>query len=466
MYKLLLVLLLATLCILPQAQDTNVTSGSLVMVRCDNDDDDFLSAPSAIDLAPLLQSFNNRVDTMIFVHGFNVSYSGAKDTFTKNTAILKAELGDRNYVGFYWPSDVAPDFTQAIKNANKTTKYLVYVACEISKWYGNNNRQIHIVSHSLGGRVTLGTLKENDARYVKWGKCFQMASAIDNDSYSTAFVGSNLVPQYTCVYFSTNDWVLKYLYALGESNRDDSRFGGTPEKAAWDTLSLDQRIEYLRMLDNSVERGNLPTNAFDLSLYEAIQRSAQKAMGLNGAILDNPVITKVTNIDMSNVVDGHTYWGNTTVMKNIAARLTGALSVSEEEVFESRTYYATRDQAVANVPTHVSPKSCFVWRDGSASLPWRPIPGTGCAHWVAHQKGITDSPGCYDGYSIRVSQVTSGRTSYSIANARVGDIWTNTDQSHCGIVIAVGNGQAKVRHCSSGSGGVVESWFSTGYSWR
>lgn len=143
----------------------------------------------------------------------------------------------------------------------------------------------------------------------------------------------------------------------------------------------------------------------------------------------------------------------------------GFLSFSPEQ-YESRSYYATRDEAVANVPTHVSPKYCFVWRDGSSSLPWRPIPGTGCAHWVAHQKGITSSPGCYDGYSIRVSQVTSGRTSYSISNARVGDIWTNTDQSHCGIVIAVGNGQAQVRHCSSGSGGVVVSWFSSGYAWR
>lgn len=144
---------------------------------------------------------------------------------------------------------------------------------------------------------------------------------------------------------------------------------------------------------------------------------------------------------------------------------TGFLSFSPEE-YESRTYYATRDEAVANVPTHVSPKYCFVWRDGTSALPWRPIPGTGCAHWVAHQKGIGSSPGCYDGYAIRVTQVTSGKTAYSLSNANVGDIWTNTDQSHCGIVISVGSNQVKVRHCSSGSGGVVENWFSSGYAWR
>jgi hypothetical protein len=143
----------------------------------------------------------------------------------------------------------------------------------------------------------------------------------------------------------------------------------------------------------------------------------------------------------------------------------GFLVFSAEE-YESRSYYATREEAVDNVPTHVSPKDCFVWRDGPPATPWRPIPGTGCAHWVAHEKGISDNPGCYDGNAIRVSQVTSGRTSYSISDAEVGDIWTNSGETHCGIVLSVSGGQAHVRHCSSGSGGVVESWFSSGYAWR
>lgn len=133
---------------------------------------------------------------------------------------------------------------------------------------------------------------------------------------------------------------------------------------------------------------------------------------------------------------------------------------------QSRSYYASRDEAVRNVPYHVEPKYCFVWRDGPSSTPWRPIPGTGCAHWVAHQKGIQASPGCYDRYAIRVSQVTSGKTRYSISQGRNGDVWTNTDGSHCGIVIGVGSGYVKVRHCSSGSGGVVVNDFSSGYCYR
>lgn len=133
---------------------------------------------------------------------------------------------------------------------------------------------------------------------------------------------------------------------------------------------------------------------------------------------------------------------------------------------ERETYYSTRNEAVAHVSSHVEPKYCFVWADGPSSTPWRPIPGTGCAHWVAHQKGIQSSPGCYDRYGIRVSQVVSGKTRYSISDGRVGDIWTTTDLGHCGIVIGVNSGSVTVRHCSSGSGGVVVSTFTSGYCYR
>lgn len=138
----------------------------------------------------------------------------------------------------------------------------------------------------------------------------------------------------------------------------------------------------------------------------------------------------------------------------------------EPTAVAARSYYATRDEAVRNVPQHVEPKYCFVWKDGPSSTPWRPIPGTGCAHWVAHQKGIQASPGCYDRYAIRVSQVTAGKRQYSISQAQVGDIWTNTSGSHCGIVIGTGSGYARVRHCSSGSGGVVIDNFTSGYAYR
>jgi len=130
---------------------------------------------------------------------------------------------------------------------------------------------------------------------------------------------------------------------------------------------------------------------------------------------------------------------------------------------ERTTYYKTKAEAVRHVPQHVSPKDCFVWGSGSK---WMVIPGTGCAHWVAHQKGIKNGAGCYTGNSIRVRDVVSGKSRNSIRNARVGDIWTNSDLSHCGIVRKVNSGSVKVQHCSSGSGGVVYSNFTSGYCYR
>ena len=150
-------------------------------------------------------------------------------------------------------------------------------------------------------------------------------------------------------------------------------------------------------------------------------------------------------------------------------------------------YYATREEAVSHVPTHVVPKDCFVWKDGpDPTKPWRVIPGTGCAHWVAHELGLgIDSPWqswergeiepplppeawevCYDGFYIRVTDVIDGRTEVRIKDAKVGDIWTNNDRTHCGIVRQVGDSKVLVEHDSSSEGGVVQTWFSSGKCWR
>jgi len=150
-------------------------------------------------------------------------------------------------------------------------------------------------------------------------------------------------------------------------------------------------------------------------------------------------------------------------------------------------YYATKDEAILNVPTYIVPKSCFVWKDGpDPAMPWRVIPGYGCAHWVAHEMCLQiDSPWqrwergeiepplppeswqvCYDGYYIRVQDVIAGRNEVEIKDAKVGDIWTNDDLSHTGIVRQVGDNKVYVEHCSNVEGGVVQNWFSSGKCWQ
>jgi PKD repeat protein len=155
-------------------------------------------------------------------------------------------------------------------------------------------------------------------------------------------------------------------------------------------------------------------------------------------------------------------------------------------------YYATKEEAVSHVPTHVEPKGCFVWKDGPTAIPWRVIPGTGCAHWVAHELGLGIFPSpwqqweageiepplpaeawevCYDGFYINVGNVIAGRTEVEIKDAKAGDIWAidyegDGKWDHCGIVRQIGEDEVLVEHCSDVQGGVVQTWLSSGKCWR
>jgi len=131
----------------------------------------------------------------------------------------------------------------------------------------------------------------------------------------------------------------------------------------------------------------------------------------------------------------------------------------------------TKADALKLVDKHWTPKDCAVELESSAAG-YRPIPGTGCAHWVAHQKGINGAPGCADGRAIRVSQVIAGKSEYKIREAAVGDIWVQPGGGHTGIVRSLTKNkdgiitELEVEHCSSGQGGVVKSKFTTGACYR
>ena len=79
----------------------------------------------------------------------------------------------------------------------------------------------------------------------------------------------------------------------------------------------------------------------------------------------------------------------------------------------------------ARTGTRVAPVLLRLARWAEAD-PLRAIPGTGCAHWVAHQKGIRGGgPTCDAGFAIRISDLIAGRSSSNLSKAKVGDIWTN-----------------------------------------
>jgi len=116
--------------------------------------------------------------------------------------------------------------------------------------------------------------------------------------------------------------------------------------------------------------------------------------------------------------------------------------------------------ARAAVDRHVVPPGCFVAFTGDDS--WIAISGTGCAHWVAHQKGIArGSQQCQESRTLRVPDLISGLNTYPRSQAQTGDIWANQDLNHCGIAVAVSSGGAQItiRHDSSRQGGVFDNDF-------
>lgn len=321
MLKTLSLLMLLCLALpLLVAQDIDETRG-FAMVRCDDGDDGFLGDPSQIKLDQLQAAFNTSIDTVVMVHGFNNSYSAAKDLFGTFVNELKPQLGERNYVGFYWPSDTMPSFGQAVENADKAGAYLAYAMSKISGWYGSSGRKLHLISHSLGGRVSLRAMQDNNARYVKWGYYLSMAAAIHKDAYFKTFTGTNLLPQKSNVYFSQNDWVLKYFYSLYywlfDRNMPD-----TPSYRHWQTLDLNGKLDYMRNLEAIYKNRAVPSDEFDKQLLANIERATTDAKGYVGATLGNPVsITKVENVEMSDHVDGHSYWQSAEMIKRIAQLL-------------------------------------------------------------------------------------------------------------------------------------------------
>jgi hypothetical protein len=130
--------------------------------------------------------------------------------------------------------------------------------------------------------------------------------------------------------------------------------------------------------------------------------------------------------------------------------------------------------AVKQVDKHVSPKECFIWFMDS-KRGYEPIPGTGCAHWVAHEKGWNSgkesSNGCKKKFLIRVKDIVSKSGSQvAVKDVAVGNVWASDNQEHCGIVCKVTlpkdpakdpNPTIEIENCSSRQGKVARNDWAT-----
>jgi len=126
-------------------------------------------------------------------------------------------------------------------------------------------------------------------------------------------------------------------------------------------------------------------------------------------------------------------------------------------------------KAQSTVKQHVSPKECFVSYEGSGK--WARIEGTGCAHWVAHERNIKRGAAgakCAEGYTIRVPDVISGarKIDRKTEEVKTDDIWAylkrdGAPYDHCGLVVKVEEvrevtkdgenvkHKISIRHCAS-----------------
>jgi len=113
---------------------------------------------------------------------------------------------------------------------------------------------------------------------------------------------------------------------------------------------------------------------------------------------------------------------------------------SDSEELQNRPRPRTQEQARALVDAHVVPRNCFIELE-SARAGYRPITGTGCAHWVAHQRGGPQGQShvCMDGFKFRVTELLASlyQASADLQGARVGYVWSASGSSHVGIVRAV-----------------------------
>lgn len=148
-------------------------------------------------------------------------------------------------------------------------------------------------------------------------------------------------------------------------------------------------------------------------------------------------------------------------------------SVAAVLTVNNRGYCAACQTAIqaarTRVDRHVQPPSCFVWYEGGTQG-WQPIPGTGCAHWVAHQLGMRSTAlanVCLEGFPIRVPTVIQGKTEVPRQNVQANDIWVSASLDHTGLVARVTPAQGGqpntivIRHDSSRQGGVFENDFAT-----
>ncbi|GEM_PF-4526487 len=163
--------------------------------------------------------------TVLLVHGFNVSpwnANDAYDTFRINLFDSGAPE-ELHVVSVGWPGDVAYPSAPTIATD---------AACALADYIEQLNspgfeRALYIVCHSLGCRYVLEALRllqnKPNARLPRQVTLFLLAAAVPVEFADINGRLSGLLPArlHTTVFFSESDWVLRWLFPLGQKASAD-----------------------------------------------------------------------------------------------------------------------------------------------------------------------------------------------------------------------------------------------------
>jgi hypothetical protein len=100
--------------------------------------------------------------------------------------------------------------------------------------------------------------------------------------------------------------------------------------------------------------------------------------------------------------------------------------------------------ALRGVLPRVVPRECAAVAHGSAG--WRPLTGSGAAHWLAHELGLRPLPPharCAAGFGVRRADLLVGRRELVRELPRAGDLWLDLDEEGCGVVVHARGGEGE-----------------------
>jgi len=149
------------------------------------------------------------------VHGFNVSRPQGQETLARLATMLPSAAGDA-VVGVCWPGDSWANFASYPLEGNDADDTAVSLARFIDRVLLAGT-PLSFVSHSLGARVVLGTVKKLGSRYPVSQVC-TMAAAIDDDSLANPRDYAAIMPRIgrLAVLASHKDRVLRFAYPIGD----------------------------------------------------------------------------------------------------------------------------------------------------------------------------------------------------------------------------------------------------------